>query len=299
VIVTEDPVGNRQVQTTSGTAPPGPGSISYTYDTRDRLLTENATAYGWDDNGNLVSKSGEATYVWDFENRLIRVEKLDGTIVTHAYDADGNRVRTEVTPATGPPTVTDYLLDTSGPLSQVVAETDTTGAVTAYYVRGDDLLSVLRPALGNQTRFYHADGLGSIRRLTDEAGSVTDSYTYTAFGELLQHLGSDPQPYQCKRPLFPFSRRASAWAMLPSPEYGHGRRRRWREGWICGGWRNEGTGGRPRHGWWLTPGGEAASRCRGSRSAVELTPSGLRGGPRDWARSRWGLGHRCVFTRCG
>jgi RHS repeat-associated protein len=41
----------------------------------------------------------------------------------------------------------------------------------------------------------HADGLGSIRRLTDEAGNITDGYTYSAFGELLAHTGSDPQPY--------------------------------------------------------------------------------------------------------
>jgi len=41
----------------------------------------------------------------------------------------------------------------------------------------------------------HADGLGSIRRLTDEAGTITDGYTYSAFGELLAHTGSDSQPY--------------------------------------------------------------------------------------------------------
>jgi RHS repeat-associated protein len=45
------------------------------------------------------------------------------------------------------------------------------------------------------TRYYHADGLGSIRRLTDEAGTITDGYTYSAFGELLAHTGTDPQPY--------------------------------------------------------------------------------------------------------
>ena len=46
-----------------------------------------------------------------------------------------------------------------------------------------------------ETKYVHADGLGSIRKLTDESGAVTDSYTYNAFGELLEHVGSDPQPY--------------------------------------------------------------------------------------------------------
>ena len=186
-----DPVGNREVQTTTGV---GAGLINYTYDDRDRLLTENGTVYGWDDNGNLISKSAEAEYFWDFENRLVRVEKTDGTIVTHTYDADGNRVRTEVTPPTGPGTVTDFLVDPAGPLSHVVAETDDAGDQVAYYVRGvDDLLSVIR---STETRYYHADGLGSIRFLTDETSIVTDGYEYTAFGELLEHLGIDPQPYQ-------------------------------------------------------------------------------------------------------
>jgi len=189
--VTKDPVGNREVQTTTGL---GAGVVNYTYDDRDRLLTENGTLYGWDDNGNLTSKSAEATYFWDFEDRLVRVEKTDGAVVTHAYDADGNRVRTEVTPSTGPPTVTEFLVDPSGSLSRIIAETDHTGNLIAQYVRGvDDLLSVIRPT---ETRFYHADGLGSIRFLTDESGNVTDSYEYTAFGEQLQHVGTDPQPYQ-------------------------------------------------------------------------------------------------------
>ena len=82
-----------------------------------------------------------------------------------------------------------------------MAETDEAGALKAYYVRGDDLLAVMRPLVPLpttpadwQTRFVHADGLGSIRRLTDENGLITDGYSYTAFGELLAHTGSTPNP---------------------------------------------------------------------------------------------------------
>jgi RHS repeat-associated protein len=196
-----DPVGNRLSQTTAGAGAPGtptaPGSISYGYDARDRLLTENATAYGYDDNGSLVSKSAEATYTWDFENRLVKVTKTDGTVVEHVYDADGNRVQTKTTPSGGSTATTSFLVDTSGPLSQVVEETDSAGALKAHYVRGDDLLAVMRSTGPDTwtTRFYHADGLGSVRRLTDETGNVTDGYSYSAFGELLAHTGNDPQPY--------------------------------------------------------------------------------------------------------
>jgi len=191
-----DPVGNRETQTTTGTGAPGtptaPGTIGYGYDDRDRITAEDAQAYGWDDNGNLTGKTAEATYEWDYENRLTQVTLADGTTVEHVYDADGNRVQTTTTPSGGAAEVVEFLVDTSGGLSHVVAETDGAGALIAQYVRGDDLLAVIRPT---ETRFFHADGLGSIRELTDELGNVTDTYEYTAFGELLEHTGTDTQPY--------------------------------------------------------------------------------------------------------
>jgi RHS repeat-associated protein len=185
-----DPVGNRLSQTKTD----GSGTVLYDYDERDRLLSDGSATYTWDDNGQLKIKSSAdgATYVWNLDGRLTQVLKVDGTVITHAYDADGNRVRTEITPTNGPPTVTEFLVDPSDELSQVVADTDGLGNVTAYYVRGDDLLAVLRPT---GVRFFHADGLGSIRLLTDELGAITDTYTFSAFGELLEHAGSDPNAY--------------------------------------------------------------------------------------------------------
>jgi len=191
-----DPVGNRLVQehrNAGGAAT----TTAYTYDPRDRLLTEGGVTYTWDVGGRLAAKSGEATYSWDAEDRLTQVTLADGTVVTHTYDPDGVRVRTGVRKADGTTTFTDFLNDTSGPLSQVVAETSQAGVgpavLAAYYVRGDDLLAVMRPGGGSSwtSRFYHADGLGSIRALTNENGNVTDRWSFTAFGELVEHLGDD------------------------------------------------------------------------------------------------------------
>src|SRR5262249_40868789 len=139
-----DAVGNRQTQTTTGTGSPGtqlaPGTTAYGYDTRDRLTAEGAQSYTWDDNGNLTTKDAEATYVWDQENRLRKVTKADGTVVDYLYDADGNRVQTKTTPPGSGGSTFDYLVDTSGSLSQVVAEVKTTTPITptlgAMYVRG-------------------------------------------------------------------------------------------------------------------------------------------------------------------
>ena len=126
----------------------------------------------------------EATYTYDFETGLTQVQIASGTVISHVYDADENRVRTTTTLTGQLPVAVDYLVDSSGSLSQVVAE-PIAGGVSAYHVRGgDDLLSVTR---GSGTRFHHADGLGSIRALTNEARQVTDTYQYDAFGELLKH----------------------------------------------------------------------------------------------------------------
>jgi RHS repeat-associated protein len=182
----------------------GAGTQTYTYDDRDRLLTENATSYGWDANDNLTSKSGEATYTWDFENRLVRVDLADGSAIEHLYDADGNRVKTTVTPSGGTGSITHYLVDTcgggscNGGLSHVIAETDGINALTALYVRlGDELIAVMRPdGLGGYvTRWVHHDGIGSVRALTDETAAVTDTRAYEAFGVENRRVGADPIAY--------------------------------------------------------------------------------------------------------
>ena len=190
--LTYDPVGNRLSRTRAdGT---GTRTVNYDYDDRDRLLSEDGVIYSWDANGQLITRSSAdgATYTWDFDGRLSKLAKLDGTVITYSYDADGNRVRTIVTLPTGPQSTTESLVDPAGELSQVVAETDGLGNLQAYYVRGDDLLAVLRPGA---TRFIHADGLGSVRALTDESGTMTDTYSFSAFGELRAHTGTDPNLY--------------------------------------------------------------------------------------------------------
>ena len=50
---TYDAVGNRLTQSDSHT-----GLTPYTYDTTDRLLTDGASAYTWDDDGTLRTRSG-------------------------------------------------------------------------------------------------------------------------------------------------------------------------------------------------------------------------------------------------
>lgn len=178
-----DAVGNRLNKTYTVFNQPAV-SNDYTYNTADQLVTENGITYTYDLNGNLASKtdaSGTTTYSYDYENRLVKVTTTSGT-VTYQYDSDGNRV--SATTASG---TIKYLVDTNRGLAQVLAEYSTAGAVAASYVYADDLISMNR---GGQTRYYHFDGLGSTRLLTDSTGAITDTYDYDAFGNQIARSGT-------------------------------------------------------------------------------------------------------------
>jgi len=204
-----DKVGNRkqkQETTASGTE-----TIAYSYDTNDRLTSEAkttptgslvTTSYTWDTNGNVQSKSQgtrTTTYGWSSDNHLIEVKQ--GTsqatatlIAKYTYDADGNRIsKTEPTPQGDK--VTRYLIDSTFPYAQTVSETTTQGSTSTAtnYTWGNTLIAQSR---GGQQTFYHADGLGSIKALTDSKGNVTDTYAYEAFGNVESQTGSTTNAYR-------------------------------------------------------------------------------------------------------
>ncbi|MBR1865889.1 MAG: hypothetical protein IJ801_05220 [Lachnospiraceae bacterium] len=108
-----------------------------------QLITETSPAgsviYTYDDNGNLVSQTGDktVTYSYDKENHLLRAAIQKGgsvTVESYTYDYAGNRTSKTVNE-------TDtiyYVTDVSGDLPQVVAETDEAGNNTTFYTRGED-----------------------------------------------------------------------------------------------------------------------------------------------------------------
>ena len=49
--------------------------------------------------------------------------------------------------------------------------------------------------LGTAAHFYHYDGVGSTRLLTDGAGAASDTYDYDAFGNLIASTGTTPNVY--------------------------------------------------------------------------------------------------------
>jgi RHS repeat-associated protein len=171
-----DNVGNRVSRTVTGaTGSLVNGTTSYTYDPDDRITGEagpsGSVSHTYDYDGDETTVNGQAAS-YDWENRLVGL----GSGTSYLYDADGDRVA-----ATASGTTTDYLVDTTLDFPSVVEERSTSGSLLARYTLGDDLIRMDR---GSTASYYVFDGLGSTRALTN-GSSVTDTYTYDAYGELV------------------------------------------------------------------------------------------------------------------
>ena len=83
--------------------------------------------------------------------------------------------------------------DEASAYGDVVFEYNGSGSTLASYVLGGTgLISQTR---SGATNYYLQDGQGSTRALTSSAGAVTDTYSYTAFGELQNQTGSTTNSY--------------------------------------------------------------------------------------------------------
>ena len=184
---TYDAVGNRltQVETEST----GTTTTTYTYDNNDRIGSEtavgaapSATTYTYDNNGNTATQTENGvltSYAYDSRNRLI---DLNTGQVTYRYDASGIRMSETAAGLT-----THYLVDPNRDYAQVIEESfDLNAFAEVRYTYGDDLVAQHRRTSPTTTesRTFHYDGLGSTRFLTDTTGATTDTYAFTAFGEL-------------------------------------------------------------------------------------------------------------------
>jgi RHS repeat-associated protein len=65
-------------------------------------------------------------------------------------------------------------------------------SISAYYTQGQGLLSQRR---NNASYFYHYDGLGSTKALTDANQNIQSSTIYDAWGNILQSSGTITNPY--------------------------------------------------------------------------------------------------------
>jgi RHS repeat-associated protein len=185
---TYDNVGNRLTENHDGVI------TDYVYNIRDQLETETspseAIVYTYDASGRQLSKTenaGVTTYKWVDNDRLDSVLTPIKTIA-YTYDADDSKIGMNDGSINK-----NYLVDKLQPYAQVVAEYDDTQNLTTEYVYGLERISQDR---AGTIHIYVADGQGSIRQLTNNTGTVSDTYDYFAFGEILNKTGSTENEFQ-------------------------------------------------------------------------------------------------------
>jgi YD repeat-containing protein len=126
----------------------GVGSYSYPAPGQPRphaVLTAGSNSYAYDDAGNMLTGAGR-TMTWDGQNRVATVTTATAT-TAYAFAPDGDRIRTVVTPTSGP-VVTTYILgsteiDASGVYIKVPNPDVRIIGATACFVHRDQLASIL------------------------------------------------------------------------------------------------------------------------------------------------------------
>jgi RHS repeat-associated protein len=158
-------------------------------------------------------KHGVNRISYDFEDRLIRRTKPDGTVIDYVYDANGQRVQKSVMQAFQPAIVIGYLIDSQSPSGwpQCVAEVAWTGTdwqlATTYTYGPQGPISQWTSTQGDPGRlagasrdsFWLAEGRderearasqhhflldahGNVRALVDANGQVVSAMDYDAHG---------------------------------------------------------------------------------------------------------------------
>jgi RHS repeat-associated protein len=127
------------------------------------------------------------SYTWDARDRLTSAT-APGLSASYVYDASGRRTRQTLNS-----TVTKYLWDELSTYGDVVAELNASNAVTVSYVLGNGQLISQRR--GSTVSYYLPDIQGSTRALTSSAAAVTDTYRYSAFGDIETQTGTTLNSY--------------------------------------------------------------------------------------------------------
>ena len=187
IIYEYDEAGNR-VRTLDSVG----GETTFTYDDHHRLLSQidqsGTTSFNYDASGRVLAVNGpdgSTLYGWTDDGRLgiVSQEPVAGppTVTNYTYDADGLMVAAAVDGVE-----TRYLYDRSQALPVLLESSQADGTVIGRATLGPELISWTE---GSAPRFVHGDVRGSVRSLTDAAGAVAGTRTYSMDGEITSETG--------------------------------------------------------------------------------------------------------------
>jgi RHS repeat-associated protein len=171
----EGPVNSSSGTNTVSVVATDPNSNTRT-NTYEVNVSGTGKTFSYDANGNLTQKVDGAdtwTYEWNAENQLKKVLKNASEVARFAYDPLGRRVEKV---AGG--TTTTFTYDAEDILRE------SAGATTTYYIHGPGIDEPLAKEVSGSATYFHADGLGSVLKMTNASGTVTHEYRYDAYGRI-------------------------------------------------------------------------------------------------------------------
>lgn len=164
----------------------GNQTINYGNYPYNRISKQGSTSFTHNTAG-AITGNGNTTYTYDLNDNLLTVS--GGLTAQFKYDGAGNRREKTVNGTT-----TRYVLNILG-MSQVLMENNSSNNVQHYYIYGPTgLLYRVKP--NNTNQYYHYDFRGSTTAITNEAQTVTHSYSYDPFGKVLASTETDFNPYR-------------------------------------------------------------------------------------------------------
>jgi RHS repeat-associated protein len=151
-------------------------SSSYSYNPDNQLISATGKSFSYDNNGNMASITGSPSvgFTYNFNDQLTHYTSGTSNL-SFQYDVLGNRIKKTAVTTAG------YIVNPAMGLPSVLAETDSAGTITSYYVYGLGLISKIE---GNNAYFYQYDGIGSTVAITDSTGAIKNKYSYDDFGNV-------------------------------------------------------------------------------------------------------------------
>jgi RHS repeat-associated protein len=189
---TYDNAGRRTKASGSLAALDLPNTVSSTtYNANNQLTNWGGATYSYDLNGNLTG-DGTNTYTWNERDQLASI--ATGVTASFSYDGFGRRIAKTISGTT-----TAFVYDGLN----FVQEKDGTGGganVTANLVTGLTLDDTYLRSTGTNPSavlsHFLPDGNNNVIRLLNNSQTVTDAYSYEAYGKTTHGTGSNGNSQQ-------------------------------------------------------------------------------------------------------
>ena len=149
------------------------GSVSYSFNSGNRITKAGDISFSFDENGNTINRGGEQ-YQWDESDRLTRAGSTSLT-----YDPLGLIASFGDISFTTDPLGIGYVLSDS--------------KSGAEYIYGNGLEARVK---NGKVSYYVTDVRGSVVAIVDENGNITHKYQYDEYGKVTQKEEADYNPFQ-------------------------------------------------------------------------------------------------------